>query len=90
MGDNMGKQKSKRLQQYRIVLKNDEVTPLDKVVTGLMHIAHMDMDEAVKKAMEVHVEQSAILLTAHFELAETISTRLNNIGLKSYIEKDLV
>ena len=78
------------LPQYRVVLRNDEVNSLEKVITALIILGNKPIDEAVRLASEISLMGSGVITSAHYELAETIATKLNNIGLSAYIEKDLI
>lgn len=79
-----------QLPQYRVILKNDATNPFDKVITALIILCGLDPDVAVKKVMDIHMLGSDVVATTHFELAETLMTKLNNLGLSAYIEKDLI
>ena len=78
------------LPQYRVILKNDEVNSIDKVLSALMILCNLEPDEAIKTTMDIHHFGHGIVKTTHFELAETLMTKLNKIGLSAYIEKDLI
>jgi ATP-dependent Clp protease adapter protein ClpS len=82
--------KKKSLEKYRVILKNDSHNSFEKVIVALVSIANMDVEKAINISQEVDMTGWAVITTAHFELAETIMTRLNQLDLSSYIEKDLV
>lgn len=89
--DNMKKSgNNSSLPQYRIILKNDDKNSLDKVITALIILCGLDPTDALQKVMDIHMLGDGVIKTAHFELAETIMIKLNNLGLQSYIEKDLI
>ena len=75
------------LPRWNIILKNDETNSMEKVIVSLCHIFGMDIATATTKTLEIHLEGKTVIGQTHFELAETLMTKLNKLGLNSSIEK---
>ena len=76
----------KELPKYEIVLQNDEVNPVGKVILALNLFAGLTLEESTKLTLIIHEEGSATIGAWHKELAETIMSRLNGAGLNSIME----
>lgn len=55
---------------YKVVLNNDEVTPMDFVVELLKGIFHKSHDDALKITMNIHEEGKGAAGIYTFEIAE--------------------
>lgn len=56
---------------YRVILINDDFTPMEFVVDVLMSIFHMDKQNATKTMLNVHTEGKGICGLYTYEIAET-------------------
>ena len=56
---------------YRVILINDDFTPMEFVVDVLMGIFHMDKQNATKTMLNVHTEGKGICGLYTYEIAET-------------------
>ena len=72
-GDVLEKTKTviKDPEQYRVVLLNDDYTPMDFVVQVLESIFHRQPAEAYRIMMQVHTQGSGIAGVYTHEVAET-------------------
>lgn len=65
------KPKLKRPSLYRVVLINDDFTPMEFVVEVLESIFGMERSQATRVMLEVHTKGKGICGTYGFEIAET-------------------
>ena len=63
--------KEKKTPPYRVLLMNDDYTPMEFVVEVLMDIFGKGEVEAVQIMLKVHVEGSGLAGVYPFEIAET-------------------
>lgn len=63
--------KTKRPPMYKVVLLNDDFTPMDFVVSVIEHIYRKDHEEAVELMLMVHEKGQAIVGIYTREVAET-------------------
>ena len=63
--------KEKKTPPYRVLLMNDDYTPMEFVVEVLMGIFGKGESEALQIMLKVHVEGSGLAGTYPFEIAET-------------------
>ncbi len=63
--------KAKRPPMYKVVLLNDDFTPMDFVVTVIEHIFRKTHEEAVDLMLAVHEKGAAIVGVYTREVAET-------------------
>ncbi len=63
--------KEKRTPPYRVLLMNDDYTPMDFVVDVLADIFGKSEEEAVQIMLKVHVEGAGLAGVYPFEIAET-------------------
>ena len=56
---------------YRVILINDDFTPMEFVVDVLMSIFHMDKQKATKTMLNVHTKGKGICGLYTYEIAET-------------------
>lgn len=63
--------KAKRPPMYKVVLLNDDFTPMDFVVTVIEHIYRKTHEDAVELMLAVHEKGSAIVGVYTREVAET-------------------
>ncbi|MDC2888070.1 ATP-dependent Clp protease adaptor ClpS [Psychrosphaera algicola] len=65
------KAKLKRPPMYKVVLNNDDYTPMDFVVEVLLKFFGMDLEKANHIMFRIHREGKAIVGTYSAEIAET-------------------
>lgn len=63
--------KEKRTPPYRVLLMNDDYTPMDFVVDVLIDTFGKTEEEAVQIMLKVHVEGAGLAGVYPFEIAET-------------------
>lgn len=80
--------------QWKVILLNDDATPMDFVVSILMNIFKHDMTSANHIMMQVHETGSGIAGVYSFEIAESKATeatnnaRENNFPLQIKLEEE--
>ncbi|MFN0118581.1 MAG: ATP-dependent Clp protease adaptor ClpS [Elusimicrobiota bacterium] len=72
---------------YRTVLFNDDVHTFEEVATQLMKAIRCSYSDGVSIANVVHSTGSAVVYTGHIERCEAVAMVLENIGLKTRVEK---
>jgi ATP-dependent Clp protease adaptor protein ClpS len=74
---------------YKVILHNDDHTPMDHVVITLRKvIPRMSLRRAVSIMLEAHTKGKAIVTKCHKELAELYQEGLRTEGLIATIEPD--
>jgi ATP-dependent Clp protease adaptor protein ClpS len=63
--------KEKKTPPYRVLLMNDDYTPMEFVVEVLMDVFGKGAAEAVQIMLKVHIEGSGLAGVYPFEIAET-------------------
>jgi len=66
------KRKPKRLPPFKVLLHNDEVNTFDHVISAVVKLASLPMEEAIVKTVEAHEAGVALLLVTHLERAELL------------------
>ena len=66
-----GEEKTERPKRFRVILHNDDYTPMDFVVWILSSIFHKPLSEAVELMLKVHHEGHAVAGTFPAQIAET-------------------
>ena len=61
----------KEPKQYKVVMYNDDFTPMDVVVEILVDVFHNNYEEAVSIMLEVHKGQKAVVGVYPFDIAKT-------------------
>ena len=72
--------KLKRPSLYRVVLINDDFTPMEFVVEVLESIFGMERSQATRVMLEVHTKGKGICGTYGFEIAETKVAQVMSIA----------
>ncbi len=70
--------KLKRPLLYKVVLLNDDYTPMEFVVDVLQTFFRMDRDKATQIMLHVHTRGKGICGVFTFEIAETKTAQLND------------
>ena len=88
------KPKTKRPNLYRVLLMNDDYTPMEFVVDVLQHIFQKNREEATQVMLHVHQKGVGICGVYTYEIAETKVTqtvdyaRKNQHPLQCTLEKE--
>lgn len=88
------KTKAKKPPFYKVVLLNDDFTPMDFVVMLLKQLFHKTHEDAIKLMLEVHNRGSAICGLYTLDVAETkteqavAAARVNDYPLQCLVEKE--
>ena len=69
--------KLKRPPMYKVIMLNDDYTPMEFVVNVLMMFFHMDQDKAQQVMYAVHTTGSAVVGIFPRDIAETKSEQVN-------------
>ena len=77
----------KRPPLYRVILRNDDYTPMEFVVQVLEKVFSLDRNTATRIMLEAHLRGVALVTTCPLELAELYRDRLESCGLTATIEK---
>jgi len=67
---------------YRVILLNDDFTPMDFVVGVLCQFFYKASDEATKIMLEVHQKGKGLCGVFTYEIAETKVSRVNTFSRK--------
>ena len=73
----------KRPQMYRVVLLNDDYTPMEFVVLVLKRFFNMDIDQATRVMLHVHQKGVGVCGTFSYEVAETKVTQVMDFARKN-------
>jgi ATP-dependent Clp protease adaptor protein ClpS len=65
------KQKLKEPEDYKVILLNDDFTPMDFVVEILMDIFHRNAEDAERIMMQVHQHGQGVAGVYTYDIAET-------------------
>lgn len=79
--------KPKNLPPWKVLLHNDDVNDMGFVVESICMITPLDQEEAFTRMLEAHMQDVALLLTTHQELAELYQEQLTSRGLSVTIEE---
>ena len=63
--------KSKKPSQFKVLMLNDDYTPMEFVVVVLKRFFHMDMEQATRVMLHVHQRGVGICGIFPYEIAET-------------------
>lgn len=73
-------QKTQPPPMYKVVLNNDDYTPMDFVVEVLMHFFHMNAEQANKVMLSVHYNGKGVCGVYSAEIAETKVMLVNDFA----------
>lgn len=65
---------------YRVMLLNDDYTPMEFVVDVLQQIFSMDRQQATRIMLEVHTKGQGVCGVFTYEIAETKVAQVNNFS----------
>lgn len=69
--------KLKKPPLYKVVMHNDDYTPMDFVVQTLQHLFQMPQEKAVQIMLVVHTRGKAVAGTYTVQIAETKTAQVN-------------
>ena len=69
--------KLKRPSMYRVVLMNDDFTPMEFVVEVLMIFFNMNQEKATQVMLSVHTQGKGLCAVSSRDVAETKATQVN-------------
>jgi ATP-dependent Clp protease adaptor protein ClpS len=72
------KPKLKRPPLYKVILLNDDYTPMEFVVHVLEYFFSMDREKAVRVMLQVHTQGSGVCGVFSREIAETKVSQVND------------
>lgn len=78
---------SKPLDQYKVLLHNDDVNEMMFVVQAIVQVVPMAAEQAFTVMAEAHQSGVALVAVTHLELAELYRERFQSKGLTATIEK---
>ena len=79
---------------YKVIVLNDDYTPMDFVIYVMKNIFGHNDAQAEKIMLDIHKKGAGLAGTFSFEVAETKSYSMNQLAkdnkypLKSYVEED--
>lgn len=88
------KTETSELPLYKVIILNDDVTPMDFVVGLIEAVFHKSRTEAFNLMREIHAEGSAVCAVYPLQLAETkveevkMISAQNSFPLKAIMEED--
>lgn len=78
-----GKPKLKRPPKYKVIINNDDYTPMEFVVHVLEHFFSMDRPTATRVMLAVHTQGKGVAGTFSREIAETKVEQVNNYSRRN-------
>ena len=75
--------KTKKPNLYKVLLLNDDYTPMEFVVLVLKRFFQMDIDEATRVMLHVHQKGVGVCGTFSYEVAETKVTQVMDFARKN-------
>ncbi|NBX26175.1 MAG: ATP-dependent Clp protease adaptor ClpS [Planctomycetes bacterium] len=78
---------SRPLPPFAVVLHNDDVNEMGRVVDVLVEIVRLQLQDAFGLTLEAHNEGEAIVCRTHRERAEFLRDQLLSKGLTASIER---
>lgn len=75
--------KTKKPNPYKVLILNDDYTPMEFVVLVLKRFFQMDIDEATRVMLHVHQKGVGICGTFSYEVAETKVTQVMDFARKN-------
>ena len=74
------KPKTKKPKMYKVLLNNDDYTPMDFVVYILENFFHVDRAKATKIMMQVHTQGKGVCGVFTKDIAETKMNQVNDFA----------
>ena len=83
LSDTEEKQELKPPSMYKVIINNDDYTPMDFVIEVLMRFFKMDQERATDTMLQVHYKGKAVCGVYSAEIAETKVVQVNQCSGKS-------
>jgi ATP-dependent Clp protease adaptor protein ClpS len=83
VSDTEEKQAIKPPSMYRVIINNDDYTPMDFVIEVLMKFFKMDQERATDTMLQVHYKGKAVCGVYSAEIAETKVVQVNQYARES-------
>ena len=77
-----------RLPPWKVLLHNDPINSMERVVRVLMELAHLSEQAAILRMLEAHNSGVALLIATHREHAELLQEQFTSKKLTVTIEPD--
>lgn len=77
------KEKIGKPRKYKVILHNDDFTPMDFVVVLIHYVFKKDPKTAYRLMMDIHEKGRGMMGTYSKEIADTKSTRCNAVARES-------
>lgn len=77
LSDTEEKQELKPPSMYKVIINNDDYTPMDFVIEVLMRFFKMDQERATDTMLQVHYKGKAVCGVYSAEIAETKVVQVN-------------
>ncbi|HET9629965.1 MAG TPA: ATP-dependent Clp protease adapter ClpS [Novosphingobium sp.] len=77
------KVKPKKPSQFRVLMLNDDYTPMEFVVIVLKRFFHMDLEQATRVMLHVHQKGVGVCGVFPYEIAETKVTQVMDFARKN-------
>lgn len=77
LSDTEEKQELKPPSMYKVIINNDDYTPMDFVIEVLMKFFKMDQERATDTMLQVHYKGKAVCGVYSAEIAETKVVQVN-------------
>lgn len=74
------------LPPWKVLLHNDDVTPMDDVVETIVMLGVANRRVAIQRMLEAHTSGVALLLVTHRERAELVQEQFASRKLKATVE----
>ena len=84
--------KTKKPRKWKVIILNDDFTPMEFVIGILMQYFHKNLDEAQRITLEIHEKGSGIAGVFTWEVADTkvgliaLAARQNEFPLRAIME----
>ena len=77
------KAKAKKPSQFRVLMLNDDYTPMEFVVIVLKRFFHMDLEQATRVMLHVHQKGVGVCGVFPYEIAETKVNQVMDFARKN-------
>ena len=80
--------KPRHLPMYRVLLHNDDQNDFEHVISALLELTPLTMEESIERAEEAHKTGCSLVITIHRERAELYEEQLRSKSLSVTIEPE--
>ena len=85
---NPSKTSPKPLPRYKLLLHNDDVNTVERVIGVIVRLTPLETKQAVQKTLEAHEAGIALLLVTHRERAELYQQQFTSAKITTTIEPE--